>query len=492
MDTKALTAAEIAAGLKKGDFSSREITEAYLKTAKSHSGDTHAFVVVDEDGALAAADESDSRRSKGGPVSRLDGVPVAVKDNMLVAGRRATAGSAILKDYVASYDATVVARMRQAGMPVLGHTNMDEYAMGSSTETSCHGPTRNPWDTERVPGGSSGGSAVAVAEGSAPLALGSDTGGSIRQPAALCGTVGFKPTYGRVSRYGLIALASSLDQIGPFARSVRDAADLLAVIEGRDPNDSTSVDLQTDWALPETYKDRLDGLKIGIPKEYFISGMEEGVEKAVQSAIRRFEELGAEIREISLPHSDFALAVYYILMPCEASSNLARFDGMRYGARVPAATLEETYRKSRGQGFGKEARRRIMLGTYALSAGYYDAYYLRALKVRRLIADDFIRAFTSVDCILSPTSPTVAWKLGEMLDDPLSMYLQDVFTVSVNVAGLPAISVPCGFSQGMPVGLQLIGRHFGDKTVLEAAYAFEQASGGFGEFVPAKGATSRQ
>jgi len=486
METKSLTAADIAEGLKKGDFSSREITEAYLKTAKSRSGDTHAFVAIDEAGALAAAEASDSRRSKGGIVSRLDGVPVAVKDNMLVVGRRATAGSTILKDYVASYDATVVARMRQAGMPILGHTNMDEYAMGSSTETSCHGPTRNPWDTERVPGGSSGGSAVAVAEGSAPLALGSDTGGSIRQPAALCGTVGFKPTYGRVSRYGLIALASSLDQIGPFARSVRDAADLLAVIEGRDPNDPTSVELQPDWALPESFRDRLDGLKIGIPKEYFVSGMDKGVEKAVMAAIRRFEELGAETKEISLPHSDFALAVYYIIMPCEASSNLARFDGMRYGARVAADTLEGTYRKSRGQGFGKEARRRIMLGTYALSAGYYDAYYLRALKVRRLIANDFVRAFTGVDCILSPTSPTVAWKLGEMLDDPLSMYLQDVFTVSVNVAGLPAISVPCGLSQGMPVGLQLIGRHFGDRTVLEAAHAFEQVSGGFGEFIPNK------
>jgi aspartyl-tRNA(Asn)/glutamyl-tRNA(Gln) amidotransferase subunit A len=484
METKGLTAAEIVAGLTEGRFSSREVTEAYLAAAKSNLEKTHAYVDIDEEGALSAAEESDERRSKGGLLSRLDGVPVAVKDNMSVAGRQATAGSGILKEYVAPYDATVVARMRQAGLVILGKTNMDEYAMGSSTETSCHGPTRNPWDTERVPGGSSGGSAVAVAEGSAPIALGSDTGGSIRQPASLCGTVGFKPTYGRVSRYGLIALASSFDQIGPFARSVRDAADLLSVIEGRDPNDSTSVDINTEWALPESLADKLDGLKIGIPKEYFVSGMDEGVEKSVRSAIERFRDLGADVKEISLPHSDYALAAYYIIMPCEASANLARFDGIRYGTRVPAETLEETYRKSRGQGFGKETRRRIMIGTYALSAGYYDAFYLRALKVRRLISNDFTQAFADVDCILSPTSPTVAWRLGEMADDPLSMYLQDVFTVSVNVAGLPAISVPCGLSEGLPVGLQLIGRHFGDRAVLEAAHAFEKASGGFGEFVP--------
>ncbi|MEA3249672.1 MAG: Asp-tRNA(Asn)/Glu-tRNA(Gln) amidotransferase subunit GatA [Patescibacteria group bacterium] len=485
METKGLTASDIAKDLEEGKFSSRDVTEAYLGVAKGNTESTHAYVDIDEDGALAAADEADRRRSKGKTLSCLDGVPIAIKDNMLVTGRRATAGSNILKEYVAPYDATAVVRVRKAGLVILGKTNMDEYAMGSSTESSCHGVTRNPWDTERVPGGSSGGSAVAVSEGSAPIALGSDTGGSIRQPAALCGTVGFKPTYGRVSRYGLIALASSLDQIGPFARSVRDATDLLRIIEGRDSNDSTSVDLKDDWVLPESIGHDVKGLKIGIPKEYFVSGMEDGVEAAVRSGIERFKELGAEIKEISLPHSDYALATYYIIMPCEASSNLARFDGIRYGTRIPADTLEETYRKSRGAGFGKEARRRIMIGTYALSAGYYDAYYLRAMKVRRLIANDFTKAFVDVDCILSPTAPTVAWRLGEMMDDPLSMYLQDIFTVSVNVAGLPAISVPCGLSDGLPVGLQLIGRHFDDKTVLKAAHAFEQASGGFTEFIPA-------
>lgn len=484
MDTKKLTASDIASGLKEGKFSSREVTEAYLATAKRNAETTHAYVDIDEEGALAAAEESDALRAKGKVRSGLDGVPVAVKDNILVTGRQATAGSRILKDYIAPYDSTVVARMKRAGMVILGKTNMDEYAMGSSTETSCHGPTRNPWDTERVPGGSSGGSAAAVSEGSAPLALGSDTGGSIRQPAALCGTVGFKPTYGRVSRYGLIALASSFDQIGPFARSVRDAASLLSVIEGRDPNDSTSVELKGESMSPDSFGEKLDGVRIGIPKEYFVAGMEDGVEKSVRSAIERFKELGAEIREVSLPHSEYALAVYYVIMPCEASSNLARFDGIRYGTRVPAETLEETYRKSRGSGFGKEARRRIMIGTYALSSGYYDAYYLRALKVRRLISNDFDRAFNDVDCILSPTAPGVAWRLGEMADDPLTMYLQDVFTVSVNVAGLPAISVPCGLSGGLPVGLQLIGRHFGDRAVLETAHAFEQANGGFGEFIP--------
>ncbi len=484
MDITQMTAEELARGLAEGEFSSREITEACIDRAKERAEVTHAFVELDEAGALAAAEAADGRRTRGEGLSALDGVPVGIKDNMLSAGRRTTAGSRILKDYVAPYDSTVVARMKGAGMVILGTTNMDEYAMGSSTETSCHGPTRNPWDIERVPGGSSGGSAVAVVEGSVPLALGSDTGGSIRQPAALCGAVGFKPTYGRVSRHGLIALASSFDQIGPFARTVRDAAALLAVIEGRDPNDSTSVDLKDDWRLPGSYDENLDGMRIGIPKEYFVSGMEDGVEKAVRAAIEKFRGLGAEIKEISLPHAEYALAAYYVIMPCEASANLARFDGIRYGSRVEADTLEDTYRKSRGQGFGKETRRRIMIGTYALSAGYYDAYYLRALKVRRLITDDFLKAFNDVDCILSPTAPGVAWKLGEMLDDPLAMYLQDVFTVSVNVAGLPAISVPCGFSEGLPVGLQLIGPAFGDSTVLAAANAFEKSLGGFTEFRP--------
>jgi len=484
MDTRGLTIKEIVGCLDNGEWSAREIAVAYLTAAKDGSETTHAYVDVAEDLALQAADAADARRAAGDALSKLDGVPIAVKDNMMVAGRRATAGSNILKEYVAPYDATVVQRLKSKGMVVLGKTNMDEFAMGSSTESSCHGATSNPWDTDRVPGGSSGGSAAAVAEGSAPVALGSDTGGSIRQPAALCGTVGLKPTYGRVSRYGLIMMASSLDQIGPFARSVEDATELLRVIEGRDQLDSTSVELKPEWQLPERLDQSVKGLRIGLPKEYFVSGMDTGVEKAVNSAVDKLKELGAEIVEVSLPHSDYALAVYYIIMPCEVSANLARFDGVRYGLRVPGKTLAETYRKSRGQGFGKEPRRRIMIGTYALSSGYYDAYYKRAQQVRRLIANDFTRAFADVDCILAPTAPTVAWKLGEMADDPLAMYLQDIYTVSVNVAGLPAISLPCGLSNNLPVGFQLIGRHFDEKTILNAASAYEQAVGGFKDYLP--------
>ena len=471
-------------GLEAGDWSARELVTAYAARAKDGQKGTHAFVDVHEESALAAAEESDRRRAGGESRSRFDGVPIAVKDNLMVAGHRATAGSAILKDYVAPYDATVVDRLKRAGGIVIGKTNMDEFAMGSSTETSFFGPSRNPWDTERVPGGSSGGSVVAVAEGSAPAALGSDTGGSVRQPAALCGVVGLKPTYGRVSRYGLMATASSLDQIGPITRTVEDAALLLREIEGRDSNDSTSLEIKNEWRLPDSLPTSVRGLRIGLPKEYFVSGMEPGVEAAVRAAADRLAELGAELKEVELPHSKYALAVYYVLMPCEVSANLARFDGIRYGRREPAETLEGTYRRSRGSGFGREVRRRIMIGTYALSSGYYDAYYLRAMKVRRLIANDFARAFSDVDCILTPTTPTVAWKLGEMSDDPLSMYLQDIYTVSVNVAGLPAITFPCGLSEGLPVGVQLIGRQFDEKTILGAAHAYETADGGFGRYLP--------
>jgi len=485
MDINKLSIKEISAGLSGGEWSARELAEAYLERAKKGQETTHAYVDVADELALALADESDARRAEGKQLSELDGLPIAIKDNILVQGRKATAGSNILKDYVAPYDATVTKRLKERGAVILGKTNMDEFAMGSSTESSCHGPTANPWDHERVPGGSSGGSVAAVAEGSAPVALGSDTGGSIRQPAALCGTVGLKPTYGRVSRYGLMAMASSLDQIGPVTKTVSDATEILRAIEGRDPNDSTSVEISSgDWELPEKLSESVKGLKIGIPKEYFVSGLSQGVKEKVDAVINKYEELGAELVDIELPHADYALAVYYIIMPSEVSANLARFDGVRYGLRVPAKSLVDTYRKSRGQGFGAETRRRIMIGTYALSSGYYDAYYKRALQVRRLIANDFTKAFGAVDCILTPTTPSTAWKLGEMTNDPLAMYLQDIYTVSVNVAGLPAISLPCGLSGGLPVGFQLIGKHFDEKTILSAANAYEQARGGFGDMIP--------
>ncbi len=478
------TLAELSAGLAKGEWSSAEAVGDCLAVAKKNAGTTKAYVEITEESALADAAASDARRRAGEPLSPLDGAPVAIKDNMLVAGVRATAASNVIKEYVAPYDATVVRRLKEAGAVILGKTNLDEFAMGGSTETSCHGPSKNPWDLERIPGGSSGGSAIAVAEGSAVAALGSDTGGSIRQPAAMCGVVGLKPTYGRVSRYGLMAMASSLDQIGPFTRTVEDAALMLGAIEGRDMMDATSVDLEPGWALPDRFPESLKGLRVGLPKEYFVSGMAPGVEKAVRDAVATLQSLGAEIKEVSLPHAEHALAVYYVLMPSEVSANLSRFDGIRFGTRVAGGTLEETYRKSRGQGFGREVRRRIMVGTYALSSGYYDAYYLKALKVRRLISNDFSQAFTEVDVIATPTAPTAAWKLGEKVDDPLAMYLSDIYTVSVNVAGLPGISVPCGFDAGLPVGLQLIGRHFDEKTLLGAAHAYERAAGLAGKLIP--------
>ncbi len=472
-----MTITEAAAALRKSELSSVELTEACLRAAEVGQTITSAYVTIDREGALAGAREADGRRKAGQPLSELDGIPLAVKDNICVAGGRTTAGSGILKDYRAAYDATVVGKLRRSGAVLLGKTNMDEFAMGSSTESSVHGPTRNPWDTAQIPGGSSGGSAVAVAEGSACGALGSDTGGSIRQPAAMCGVVGLKPTYGRVSRYGLIAMASSLDQIGPLTRSVDDAELLLGAIEGRDANDSTSVELRSDWGLKGERLASLKGIRVGVPKEYFGQGMQPEVEASVRQAIERMAGLGAEIKEVSLPHSEYALAVYYVLMPSEVSANLARFDGMRYGTRVSGGSLENTYRRSRGQGFGKEARRRIMIGTYALSSGYYDAYYLQAQKARRLISDDFFRAFRDVDVLVGPTSPLAAWKLGEMQDDPLAMYLADIYTVAVNVAGLPALSLPCGLAAGLPVGFQFIGRHFEEGRLLAVARAFEEAHG---------------
>ena len=403
-------------------------------------------------------------------------MPVAVKDNFLTRGVRTTCASKILGDFMPPYDATAITRMRDAGAVITGKTNLDEFAMGSSTENSAFFPTRNPWDRERVPGGSSGGSAAAVAADQCVAAVGTDTGGSIRQPAAFCGVVGLKPTYGRVSRYGIIAFASSMDQVGPVTKDVRDCALMLEAVAGRDPADSTSVDRPVP-RYSEGLTGEIRGLRIGVPKEYFVSGMVPEVEQAVRDAIRLLGKNGAVVEEISLPHTEYAVAVYYIVATAEASSNLARYDGMRFGHRAEARDLTETYMLTRDEGFGVEVKRRIMLGTYALSAGYYDAYYLKAQRVRTLIKRDFDAAFQRCDVIVTPTAPTAAFKIGEKIQDPLQMYLSDIYTISVNLAGLPALSLPCGFDQGgMPIGLQIIGKHFDEPTVLRLAHAYEQAT----------------
>ena len=476
MSLHTLPARDIAAQVRDGKLSAVDVAGHFLQRAKDHNKKLNAFLSIDEEGAFAQAKAVDDAIAKGRDPGLLAGVPVAVKDNMCVTGQPATCASKFLENYVAPYDATVVSKLKAAGAVLIGKTNLDEFAMGSSTENSAFGATKNPWDLARVPGGSSGGSAAAVAARLAPLALGSDTGGSIRQPAALCGVVGLKPTYGRVSRFGLVAFASSLDQIGPFAWNVEDAALLLQVIAGHDPREATSVDRPVpDYrAFPA---EGVKGLRVGLPKEYFISGMDPDLEKAVRDAVKKFESLGASVTEVSLPHTDAGLSVYYVLAPSEASSNLARFDGVRYGKRSPkAGNLMELYEFSRSEGFGSEVKRRIMLGTYALSSGYYDAYYLKAQKVRTLIKGDFDRAFEKVDVILTPTSPTPAFKAGEKTDDPLQMYLSDVFTISCNLAGLPGLSLPCGFSsEGLPYGLQIMGRPFEEGRVLAAAKAYESA-----------------
>jgi aspartyl-tRNA(Asn)/glutamyl-tRNA(Gln) amidotransferase subunit A len=472
MDLAFLTIKEAHEGLEAKKFSCRALVEACLKRIEESNKELNAVLQVLSDEAKAKADEVDAKIARGGKLGPLEGIPVLIKDNILFRGARATAGSKILENYDAAYDATVSAKLRAAGAVILGKTNMDEFAMGSSTETSHFGPTKNPWGADKIPGGSSGGSAAALAAGMCLAALGSDTGGSIRQPAAMCGVTGLKPTYGRVSRYGLMSMASSLDQIGPFARTAEDAEIVLKVIQGGDTLDSTSAD-------DGRYLDRakaLKGLRIGLPKEYFVSGMDPEVEKTVREAVAKLEELGAEIREVSLPSSEYGLAVYYVIMPCEVSANLARYDGQRFGYSAPAVNLRETYLKSRGEGFGKEVRRRVLLGTYALSAGYYDAYYLQAQKVRTRMKQEFDEALSEVDLLLSPTSPSVAWNLGEKFDDPIAMYLTDIYTVSVNVVGAPAVSVPCGFVRGLPVGLQLIGRPFEDAQVLAAASAYQAAT----------------
>ena len=460
--------------LRSSEITSVELTQACLEHIEAVDEAIKAFITVTPELALEQARQADARRQAGEDHPLL-GVPMAVKDLINTKGVRTTAGSRILENFVPPFNATVIERLYEAGAVLLGKTNLDEFGMGSSTENSAFFPTRNPWDRERVPGGSSGGSAAAMAADEAIFALGTDTGGSIRQPAALCGVVGLKPTYGRVSRYGLIAFASSLDQIGPITKDVRDAALVLNAIAGHDPLDSTSVDTPVpDYTQALTGDVR--GLRIGVPREYFVAGMDPGVEATVRAAIDKLAELGAEVLEVSLPHTDYALPTYYLIAPAEASANLARYDGVKYGLSVPGEDMWDGFRQTRGQGFGPEVKRRIMLGTYALSAGYYDQYYKKAQKVRTLIRQDFDRAFQRVDVIVAPTSPTPAFRLGEKVEDPLQMYLSDIFTLSLNLAGLCGISVPCGFSDGLPVGLQFIGKAFDEMTVLRAAYAYEQAT----------------
>lgn len=472
------TAHELHEALKKKQVSSRELVEAFYQRIDAIDAKVHAYHTLTRQEALNQADRADYALAKGEPISPLTGIPIALKDNLCTEGVATTCSSKMLERFIPPYDATVVLRLKAAGAVLLGKTNMDEFAMGSSTENSAFEKTQNPWDLSRIPGGSSGGSAAAVAAGEAAAALGSDTGGSIRQPAACCGVVGVKPTYGRVSRYGLVAFASSLDQIGPLTRDVMDAAIMMNAIGGYDPYDSTSVEVPMP-DLTGNLTGKGQGIRLGVPKEYFVEGMDHEVVAAVEGAIDTFRKLGAEIREISLPHTEYAIATYYILATAEASSNLARYDGVRYGYRTGSSgDLLEMYLKSRQEGFGAEVKRRIMLGTYVLSSGYYDAYYKKAQQVRTLIKQDFDEAFKGVDAIVTPTAPTPAFRSGEKVDDPLQMYLSDIFTISVNLAGIPAISVPCGFSKGgLPIGLQILGRAFDEAGILRAAYAFEQASG---------------
>lgn len=484
-----LTISELTAKIAKREVSAREATQACLDRVTKVDGQIHAFISHNDADALAQADAVDKMIAQGDSANRpLLGVPIGIKDVLAVKDHPLNCGSKILGNFISPYDATVIEKLKAAGAIIFGRLNMDEFAMGSSTENSAFGITRNPWDTTRIPGGSSGGSAAAVAADEVIATLGTDTGGSIRQPAALCGCVGMKPTYGRVSRYGLVAFASSLDQVGPFSKDVRDNATLLNVISGYDQRDSTSVN----QPVPD-YTKALDGnikgLRLGLPKEYMIGGLDPEVKASVDAAVKQLESLGATVEEISLPHTEYAAATYYIIAPAEASANLARFDGIRYCARVepkPSANAEEEknkcielYSLTRGAGFGPEVKRRIILGTYVLSSGYYDAYYLRAQKVRTLIRQDFLKAFEKVDAIVTPTSPTAAFKIGAKSDDPLQMYLSDVFTISCNLAGICGVSLPCGFTKSpkLPIGLQLLGKPFGEEVMLKIAHAYEQSTG---------------
>jgi aspartyl-tRNA(Asn)/glutamyl-tRNA(Gln) amidotransferase subunit A len=470
MEVTSLTIPQLREKLTSGQVKPREVVDQLAARIEAVDPKLKAYLHIDVERARIAADAAH-------PGLPLGGVPIAVKDVINVKGDPCTCASKILEGYVAPYDATVISRLRAAGAIFLGRTNMDEFAMGSSTENSSWGQTRNPWDLDRIPGGSSGGSAAAVAGYEAFAALGTDTGGSIRQPAALCSCVGLKPTYGRVSRYGLTAFASSLDQIGTFTKTVEEAAILLEIIAGHDTRDNTSVDV----AVPKytaSLGGGVKGLRLGVPKEYFVDGMDPEVEKAVRAAIDEYRSQGAEIVEVSLPHTQYAVAVYYIIATAEASANLARFDGVRYGRRVKdPKDILDMYRRTRAEGFGAEVKRRIILGTYVLSSGYYDAYYNRAQKVRRMIADDFRQAFKKCDALLTPTSPTPAFKLGERTQDPLQMYLADIFTIAANLAGICGVSIPCGFATGkLPIGLQIIGPKWGEETMLRVAHAYEQAT----------------
>ncbi len=479
MKLAGMTIAAARSAVAERNMSAQALAESYYDAIHGVDGEIHAYLSICRERALAKAAEIDQLAEQGAPLPPLAGVPVGIKDVMVTRGVRTTAGSKVLENFVPLYDCTAVAKLEAAGAVILGKTNCDEYAMGSSNENSAYGPVRNPRDLARVPGGSSGGSAAAVAAGTAVFALGSDTGGSIRQPASFCGVVGLMPTYGRVSRYGLIAFASSLDHIGPLASSARDAAIVLRTIAGRDPNDATSADV----AVPD-YEAELEkpvrGKRLGVPREYFGEGLHPEVRSAVEAAIQKLATLGCEIVPVTLPHTSYAIPTYYVVATAEASSNLARYDGVRYGHRAAAARgLTDMYRRTRDEGFGAEVKRRIMLGTYALSAGYYDAYYLKAQKVRTLLASDFEQVFKQVDAIVTPTCPTPAFKLGEKADDPLAMYLADIYTVVADLVGIPGLSVPCGETrEGLPVGLQVLGKHFEEATILRLAHAYEQVRDG--------------
>ncbi len=469
------------------EITSTELTKDVLARIDEVEGDVKAYLTITREEALKQAEAVDAKIAAGEEISFLEGIPGAIKDNICTNGVRTTCASKILEHFVPPYDATVVTKLNNENTVVVGKTNLDEFAMGGSTENSAYYSTHNPWNTECVPGGSSGGSAAAVAAGTAIWALGSDTGGSIRQPASFCGVVGMKPTYGRVSRYGLVAYASSLDQIGPITRDVTDCAHILNIIAGHDDMDSTSsASAVEDYtkALVEDVK----GLKIGLPKEYFVEGMDPDVENAIRSAIEKYREMGAEIVDISLPHTDYAISTYYLIAPAEAATNLQRYDGVSYGERVNGADVVELMTNTRTEKFGEEVKRRIMIGNYALSAGYYDAYYLKALKVRTLVQQDYMEAFKKVDVIMAPTAPTPAYKIGEMISNPLQMYLQDVCTVPLNLAGLPGISIPCGYSSNkLPIGLQIIGKPLDEATLIRAAYTYEQSQNFHNEMAPLGG-----
>ncbi len=476
MEIFQLTARELSEKLQRREISSVEVTHSLLQRIDKVDTKIQGYITVCDKEALAMAEEADRRLRKGENLTSLTGVPVSIKDNICTKGIKTTCASRILQNFAPPYDATVIEKLKEAGAVIIGKTNLDEFAMGSSTENSAFQTTHNPWDLERVPGGSSGGSAAAGAADEAILALGSDTGGSIRQPASFCGVVGFKPTYGRVSRYGLVAFASSLDQIGPLTKDVHDAALIMNVISGKDRRDSTSADKEVPDFREALFRD-IKGMKIGIPQEYFIKGIDKEIDEILKKAIQTMGDMGAEIVDISLPHVDYAIATYYLCATAEASSNLARYEGVHYGYRKEGTNnIIDLFSETRREGFGAEVKRRIMLGTYALSAGYYDAYYLKALRVRTLIKEDFEHAFEKCDVIVTPTSPTPAFKIGEKIDDPLTMYLSDIFTISVNLAGVPGLSINAGYSEeGLPVGMQLIAPIFEDMRLLHVAHAFEQS-----------------